>query len=147
MNNQVTIYVNSEFGGNISKIEGKLVKYEFGKYAQYDNALTVHFIPKGKRNVRGFTKCSHATVMILEGIGHPVPESMFGEPVKSSVEGITLREGRHSMFSDAWDKNFDAMMDAYIAQNSPKIILDCRSTKGYNPYHKPVEKKSETPQL
>lgn len=125
----VTIYSNSEFYGSINKYEGKLVKCGVQRYAQFDAAPFVHFIPKGKRKPIGFVKASHEPfLLILKGTGHPEPESMFGKPVSDG--GVTLRTATYSGFDKGYENDFNAKMDDYL--NPEMILLDVRKSAGTN---------------
>lgn len=77
--NLVTMYIAGEFFGNIQKLECKLVAHGTKKYAQYNNAPFVNFIPKGKRSLRGVIKSFQPYILILDGTGHPEPETVWGE--------------------------------------------------------------------
>jgi hypothetical protein len=133
----VTVYVNSEFGGNINKIEGTVMRYGNEKYAQYDNGAFVAMVPKGKRNGIMYQRQSHATLLILVGHGHPEPASMFSDPVISD-NGVAVSQSRYSSFDEGWVNDFDAMIDKYIAEKNPVILADFRVSKGFNPYNRYV---------
>lgn len=130
---KVTLYMNSEFMGNIFKIEGTIAQYGYQKYAQYDNGVFVHLIPNGKRNGRLWQRQSHATVVMLEGHGHPEPDAVFTEKLPS-LPGIEVSTSKYSSFDEGWVNDFDRMIDAYIAEKNPVVMLDARVSKGYNPH-------------
>lgn len=129
---KATIYTDSEFMGNIMKHEAKeLIEHGTKKYAQYNKAPFVKWIPLGKRKPVGITKSgSSPMLLILEGVGHPNPESMWGEGKK--VGDATVTEVKYASFDDRWEKDFDTMIDKYIAESGAKVIADYRHTKGFN---------------
>jgi hypothetical protein len=131
----VTVYVNSEFMGNINRVEGALMRFGTEKYAQYDNGVFVALIPKGKRNGIIYQRQSYATVLILEGHGHPSPDAMFTEKLPSA-EGISVTTSKYASFDEGWVNDFDAMIDKYIAEKNPVVLGDFRVSKGFNPYDK-----------
>ena len=129
-NQKVTIYRASEFGMGFVKIECRKFGFEHRSYAQYGNAVSVHFVGKGKRKARGFVETSHPSCVVLEGHGHPDAPSAF-TPWEESSTGCMVSKGRHSGFSPEWGNEFNAMINAYVAESGAKVLLD---TRGNNPY-------------
>lgn len=128
MNNQlVTIYTAGDMLGSINKYEGKLVKCGLQRYAQYDNAPFVQFIPKGKRKAAGFVKGYKPFVLVLKGVGHPEPDDMFDAP-KTSESGLTIRAAKYSAFSGGWETDFNAKIKDYLTPEM--ILLDVRESAG-----------------
>lgn len=127
---KVTIYRASEFGLGFVKIECRKFGFEHRSYAQFDNAVSVHFVGKGKRNTRGFVETTHPSCVVLEGHGHPDAPSPW-TAWKQSDTGCVVREGRHSGFSPEWGNEINALIDTYVAESGAKVLLD---TRGNNPY-------------
>jgi len=123
---KATIYTTSEFMGNVFKIECTLVDFGFRKYAQYDKAAFVRYIPKGKRTETGFTKGYHPYILILEGHGHPEPEDMFLDLGKSE-SGLNVKRSKYMSFDDRYKTDFDAVIDQILPQK--KVLFDERHTK------------------
>lgn len=121
---RVTIYKIGEFGMGYRKIEASRVAWGFGRYAQYDNAVTVEFTPKGARKALEFVETRHASTIILDGWGHPDPDSMWGE-----ANGGT-QTSRHRAFDRAWESEFAAQLAAHVAATGAKILADFR---GHDP--------------
>lgn len=120
MNNKVTIYTTSEFFGSVVKREGTLISHGRMKYAQYDNAPFVRFVPRGKRKEAGIVKGYRPYIVIVEGWEAPDPGGMFTEPVQEN--GFTVKKSRYSAFDDAYKTDFDAV----LAKSNLKIIADYR---------------------
>lgn len=131
--NQITVYWSGEFMGSINKQEGTLIQHGTRKYAQYNNAPFVEMVPAGKRKGIRISREYNPFILILEGTGHPDPQSMWGE-ITSSSPGITVRQAKYSSFDDRWETDFDQMIDGYVAQNNVKVIADYRHTKGFSSY-------------
>lgn len=130
---KVTIYSSSEFFGSFNKYEGKLIDHGTEKYAQYNNAPFVKWIPSRKRNPVQLLKANKPMILVLEGIGHPAPDSLYNEPHYSN-ETVQVSKSRYSAFDEGWSNDFDLMIDKYIAENNVKIIADYRHTKGFDSY-------------
>jgi len=131
----VTFYYSTEMYGDIKKAEGKLISFGARKYAQYSNAPFVQFIPKGKRSPRELQKSSYPYLLILAGVGHPEPKGMFGAPIPSA-EGVVVREARYASFDERFKAEFDVMVDKYIEDKKPVVLMDARDTKGFNCYER-----------
>lgn len=140
--NQITVYWTGEFFGSVIKKEGTLIEHGTRKYAQYNNAPFVKMIPAGKRNPVLIAKEYKPFILVLEGTGHPEPQSMWKES-NTPVAGVTVTEAKYSSFDDRWDTDFDKMIDAYIEEIGVNVIADYRHTKGFNSYDKFLSKTVE----
>lgn len=102
---KVTLYTVNDLFGNVVKREIKMTSLEYKNYAQYENLLHVQGIPKGKRKEYLWrSQGRHAFFIVVEGWGHPEPDSMFGE---SRVEnGLTFSESRYLSHSPEYLKDF-----------------------------------------
>lgn len=128
---KVTIYRKSEFGLGYTKVECRKFGFEHRKYAQYDGAIHVAFVPKGKRRVRGFVETSYPSCVVLDGHGHPDPDSPW-TAWGSSETGCEVRQSRHMSFDPAWDKEFNAKMAEYLAESGATVVLDTRENDPYS---------------
>lgn len=135
MDKLVTIYTKSEFFGNIIKREGKLLDMGVQKYAQYNKAPFVKYTPKGKgkRKPIGFVQTYNPYLIVLEGYGHPEPQSMFYKS-KTTQSNLIVSESKYSSFDKRYSTDFDNILDTYLNEKSIKPLLDCRYTKGYSPF-------------
>ncbi len=119
-----TVYISSEFGGTICRVECRSLKVERGPYAQHKSAVHVTFMEKGKRKLRGVVHHS-PFILVLEGHGHPMPASMWTKPDANGVS-----ESRHSMCSTNWHTEFTAMIDVHISETGARVLLDERKGIG-----------------
>ena len=99
---KVTIYTTSEFMGNVVKYEGKLVDYGTRKYAQYNTAPFVDFIPNGKRKTVRIQKTYKPYLLILSGTGYPEPEGMC--PAEGGMS-------KYSSFDGGWKRDFNDLLE------------------------------------
>ncbi len=124
---KITIYTVSEFMGSVIVREGSLIETGVERYAQYDRAPFVSFVPKGKRNgykIRGTYK---PYILVLRGHGHPQPADFLNAGV-TDENGTTIRESRYPSFDDRYKTDFDNMMREYLKTHSP--LMDVRHTQG-----------------
>src|SRR4051812_46324576 len=99
-----TMYVQAGMLGNILAISCREVRVTTGvSYAQYPNAIKVHFLEKGKRKMQGTVLAYKPYMMIAAGLTPPVvPPSALGDPEPGCTPGVTVRVGRHSACSPEW---------------------------------------------
>ena len=124
---KVTIYVTSEFMGSVIKREGTLIDCGLQKYAQFDRAPFVKYIPKGKRNATGFVKTSFPYLLIIEGWNQPEPAD-FLTPGITDANGTTIKISRYMSFDERYKTDFDFMILPHLAKSN--VILDVRHTVG-----------------
>lgn len=115
---KVTIYTTSEFMGNVVKYEGKLVDYGTRKYAQYNTAPFVDFIPDGKRKTIRIQKTYKPYLLILLGSGYPEPETMC--PPEGGMS-------KYSSHDDRWRNDFDETLSKLGSVKSLEIVADYRT--------------------
>jgi hypothetical protein len=129
--NKSTIYFKSGFG-NIVKLEVKLLGHGTKKYAQYSAAPFVQYIKKRARKPTGFIQTYRPNIVIVDGWGHPEPDSMFLEPEISST-GLAVSKGRYTAFDESWQNDFDLMFDKYVNNNdNVEVIADYREFDSMN---------------
>jgi hypothetical protein len=132
---KVTVYVRSEFGMGVKRIEATRLSVEVGPYAQYLSGIKVSLLPKRMRRMRGFTQAYGPSLVVLEGWGHPEPDGMW-DPAKERSEGdVTTSEARYSACDPRWQSDFDAKIDAHIARGA-KVLYDFRK---HNPHRRETE--------
>lgn len=127
---KVTIYRKSEFGMGYVKVECRKFGFEHRKYAQYNNAVAVAFVEKGKRKVRGFHETTYPSCVVLEGHGHPDPDDPMTAPEVSET-GCVVRRSRFSSFDPAWSEEFNAKLAGYLAESGATVVLDTRENDPY----------------
>lgn len=112
---KATVYLKNEFFGNINKVEVKDLEIKKGKYAQYDEAYFLTFVPKGKRKKRGtVVSGQYAFALVLEGQNHDLtPMSMFGKATRNEETGVTTMMSRYSSFDDNFVTEFAAAFLGY----------------------------------
>ena len=105
---KITIYSTGEFFGSVQKIEGYLVEHGTRKYAQYENAPFVRFIPKGKRKVCIIQKSYKPYLLILQGWANPEPEGMYKK--EKEINGVIIKESRYQSCDDRYRSDFDVII-------------------------------------
>lgn len=133
MSQIVTIFSKSEFGMGINKYEGKLLNTGVKPYAQYNKAPFVEFIPKRKRKGVKIIKGYSPYLVVLEG-KHPDLDPENPMQIISQTEDIVVRQSKYSSFDSRYESDFDKVLDAYIAVEQPKILLDARNSRGFSSY-------------
>jgi len=121
---KVTIYSRSDFMGNIVKCEARLVEHGRRKYAQYDAAPFVKFIPKGKRKVRGILKGYNSYFVIIDGWGHPDPDSPWTELDHSGV--LPTQRSLYSSCDSRWVADFENKLGEYLTSEKVTLVADYR---------------------
>lgn len=87
---QITVLRLNSWFISVSQVSGKLLKIYPCKYAQYDNAARVEYIPEGKRKGRYFYITSEPT-LIYKGKLPAIPDE-FKYRTVSRDNGTTVRE-------------------------------------------------------
>lgn len=99
---KVTMYLRSEFGMGVVKVEAKTCELEVKPYAQYERGIYVKFLKPRQRKTRSLVQASYPSLVILDGWGHPDPDGMFLPEQPGETEGVTVRHGRYSAFDERW---------------------------------------------
>lgn len=86
------------------------------RHAQYERAVLVTLVPKGKRKERSYMETSHASTVIVEGW---VEEQL---PAPHDPSGTA----RHLSFDGQWNREFAAWLDAMCRESGRKILADLR---------------------
>jgi hypothetical protein len=123
---KATIYRAGGFMG-IVKTEVREGSILLQPYAQYKEAAVLRYKQPRARNLRGSTITPTGTsgifLLVLEGWGHPDPDSMFGE-AQTSESGLEFREGRYSMCDPRWESDFDTLIEPHLA--TATVLYDGR---------------------
>lgn len=139
---KATLYVQTEgiCLGNILKIEVREIQVLRREWAQYPSAVEYRYKKPRQRAWRGSVASYKPYLVVLEGWGHPDPDSPW-VTVKDTPD-VTVEESRYSSCSDGWGNDFDKKLAAYLEANpSVKVLGDYRHTTGCNTYER--EPKSE----
>ena len=121
----VTLYTKSSIMGSIKKIECRKLSIAIVKFVQYSNAVSLKWLAKGQRKEREDIQ-TNPNALVLDGWGHPDPDSVWDESTRR-VEGvITVVHGRYRSFDSRWQGDFDAKIGAYVAEGRGKILADYR---------------------
>ena len=100
-------------------------------YAQYPEAASVRFKKPRAKLLRGFTVTpnhdgSGIPLLVLEGWGHPDPDSIFSEVKRSGTSGLAYRESRYTLADPRYESEFNEKMDAYLADKAASVLYDGR---------------------
>lgn len=123
---KATIYTTSEFMGNVTKTEVRRGEIEVKPYAQYAEAIHVKFVPKGARKLRGFVKSHKPYVIVLEGHGHPDPDSLYGAYRETQDGEAAVASGRYRSFDPRWVEDFEASLNEYLEDKRDAVVFDRR---------------------
>lgn len=126
-----TLFTRSDFGFGYGRTLCRSVKVETGvKWAQYDNATRVTFVPKGKRSERQFVSYHygsgvHNPFVLLAGFHPDFAPSAFDD------KGDGCSESRHLSCSPEYDYEFNRAFGNYAVELSGEveILHDERHTK------------------
>jgi hypothetical protein len=121
--NKVTMYVRSEFGMGIRKIEAREATVDVKPYAQYARGIFVEFKRARERRARWFVQAYGPSLVILDGWGHPDPDGMWDESTRSSVGEVETVRGRYAACDPRWQGDFDAKLAAYLEEKGNAILL------------------------
>ena len=112
---KVTIVMIGDFG-NILTSRITVDSVEYGKYAQYNNAVKLTFKPEKKRNL--YYQWYYRDMLVFNG-WIEVPESLLWEEISSSTPGISARMTR---FLSCDRKQYDVILDYFKSQGIKPII-------------------------
>ena len=108
-----TLFWMSDFGFGIRSIACREIKVEIVKYAQYDDAVKITYLQKGKRKHRVMLKGYRPWFVVVKG--HEINQ------IKPDMEPLNdeMSMSRHTSFDESW--KIEA--DAYIAALSNEILF------------------------
>jgi len=122
----VTIYYSSDFVGGVNRIEAKLIDHGTTKYAQYNDAPFVKFIPKGKRKQIQILKGYKPFILIVSGTNTPEPPSFFSDSV--SGNDVTSRTSKYLSHDERYLTDFNKLINPLL-NTKLKIVGDYRYIK------------------
>lgn len=96
-----------------SRIEALRVEVRIEKYAQFERAVAVEFIPRGKRATRRYVETNRVTTVLLKGSGHPDVPHVIGE-------------GPQLLLDEKWHVEFAQFLDTYRRDSGAIVMLDLR---------------------
>ena len=114
-----TLCVNGMFGYRLIHVRD--LQIEIVKYAQYDHAVRVTYIEKGKRKRVGFMETYQPSLVVLQG-----HTTIALKPDMEDLGGGCSRT-RHASVDPAWRDEFNAALEA-----SDAVVL--RDFRDYNPH-------------
>lgn len=112
---KVTIVMIGDFG-NILTSRVTVDSVEYGKYAQYNNAVKLTFKPEKKRNL--YYQWYYRDMLVFNG-WIEVPESLLWEEVSSNTPGISARMTR---FLSCDRNQYDVILDYFKSKGIKPII-------------------------
>ena len=112
---KVTIIMIGDFG-NILTSRVTVDSVEYGKYAQYNDAVKLTFKPEKKRNL--YYQWYYRDMLVFNG-WIEVPESLLWEEISSSTPGISARMTR---FLSCDRKQYDVILDYFKSKGIKPII-------------------------
>jgi hypothetical protein len=113
-----TIYHRSQF--NYRRLEVRELSVSTERYAQYQRALRIEFVEKGKRRRYAMQQSYRPEVVILAGHGHPVPADAFED------RGGGCSMSRHLSHGPEWSEEFQALIGPYLAERPGVLLADYR---------------------
>ncbi|QIF02431.1 HNH endonuclease [Roseimicrobium sp. ORNL1] len=114
-----------------SRIEARRVTVKVESYAQYTRAVSVAFVPRGKRSERSYNEASRVTTVILKGYDHPDVPHKIGS-------------GPEPLLDEKWHEEFALFLKDYRLKPSVEVLLDLREDDT-KPIHPPPSIPSYRP--
>jgi hypothetical protein len=107
----VVVYLTGGMG-NIVRVDCRELVIQVGKYAQYDRAISVKYLHKGKQKWAGVWATYDPFVVVVPMDKAIDPDSLFGDDELSSTPGVTVRKSRYSSFDPRWKTDFVSKLKA-----------------------------------
>jgi hypothetical protein len=98
-----------------SKYEARTACVRIEPYAQFERAVIIDFVPRGKRKALRYIETAPTSV-ILKGWGHPDLRDPLDEH----------RQSRHYLGSNEWAEEFDHFLQVHLSHSSAEVLLDLR---------------------
>lgn len=110
----VTMYRAGEMIGGIHATVCKSIEITFGvKYAQYNDAVKVVYLEKGKRNMRGFTLCGpHRWFRVCATPKAITPDAAMIPSPSMSTSGMACTISRYTSCDPRYQTDFEDKADA-----------------------------------
>ena len=124
-----TIYRGNS--GPYERTEARDIRVQFGRHAQYEQAVIITCTRKRARKRLEHTIFG-GKIVILEGWGHPTPPSVWDKgastfQIRASGVSVTAVASRNCMNDANWDIEFNSFLDAYLAEGKAKVAADLRN--------------------
>ena len=101
-----TLYLPSEFMGNILRIDCREVKVTTCvRYAQYTDAIHIEYLQERKRIRYERTIGYRPFIVVLDTSKAIEPDGMYGSPT-TSPSGLGCRQSKYSSFDAGWKADF-----------------------------------------
>lgn len=122
----VTVVTKGMFGIRVT--EGWLLDHGTRKWAQYDAAPFVNFIPKGKRKAVSFIEGYNPYIVILAGHNLGLQKAVDDQFVAEAgaTAGVTIVRSRYLSCDARYSTDFNA---ALAARSDLTVIADYRQEK------------------
>lgn len=117
---RATLYQGGLMGWTTQRVRNLEIT-EGVRYAQYNAAVRVVYVPKGKRNKRRIMLTYDPQLLIVEGWDAPEFDARRMGP-STTGGGVTTSQSRHSACSSEWTTEFEA----WLAEQSLEIAADYR---------------------
>jgi len=128
---RATIYCRNGVLPGIKRFEVRDLQVELKSYAQYEDAVVITFIPKGKRNEREMVQTYQPDLVVLAGWGHDLePDSIWGETRPSGTPGVSVTNARYRSQDPRWGSEFGEKLQAYLTEKGLTLAADYR---GFHP--------------
>lgn len=118
---QCTAYLLGSFGYRMHEL--REIDVRVARFAQYDNALRIEWVAKGKRTRMGTNETTNPSLIVLQGHGHlPVGDWMSAQQT-DSVAGLGVArtsQSRWTCWAPEWREDFERTHAGYIAS---KVVL------------------------
>lgn len=117
-----TVYVHGAIMSFVGyrAFQASRVSLQTMSHAQYDRAILVTLVPRGKRKERSYIEVDHASTVVVEG--------WVDEPLPASHDATGA--ARHAGFDEEWDHEFGVWLETKCRASSRKILADLR---GHDP--------------
>jgi hypothetical protein len=118
----VTFYVKG--GMSITRVDAKTLKIKVKQYAQYERAIFLTWLGKGKRQERGMVISPYHTFFVLVNRADAIdPDSMLDSTTRQvSDNGTVTTRGRYSSCDPRWQTDFAGKIEA--TGITPLIFID-----------------------
>lgn len=115
---KVTVYVHGATGSYLGYqwFEAAKVTFQKLRYSDFESAILVKAVPRGKRSERSYVETDSASTVVIDGwhrLDFPAPYEEDGRT-------------RYSAFDERWDSDFAAWLDGHARAARLKILADLR---------------------
>lgn len=118
-----TLYTRGGFGYRRTLVRALSITTQ--RYAQYERALRVEYLEKGKRKRRAYMLSYDPGLVVLAGHDHPETPSPMTEP-ETVAGGLVVQSTRRTCFDEGWDTEFSAWLASYCQRSGAQLLGDYR---------------------